>query len=546
MTIELPNFLEFNKTKINDNIFSIVNSDFSHIYQGDMNCQKCNGYGKYWTIEFNYHGNWKDNKFHGKGYYTYIGNTTDTLDNFIISYDGEWCNGIKQGYGIIKYKNGESYYGYFHDDHKHGEGKYYNKNGSLKCNNKWYNDKPIENEIITEYYDNSNLKYTGYFNDEGWYGKGKEYFRNNELHIKYNGNFDQGEYNGYGELYYENNNLKYKGYFLSNKYHGIGELYHDNNNLHYRGEFRNGKIIGGGKIYDKNCNIVYDGEVYNWLEEPPNTTPYANQLVIYHGKGIIYKNSNFNNFKYKEGNFLYGKLIGECNIYHNNCKLQYKGELLNDLRHGEGKLYFQSGKLEFNGLFQNDKFLKGKQYWDVPLQSSQDSELKFNGEYNLQGQYTGNGKLYYNNPNNSIEYNGIFQYGRFNGQGTLYYQNEHIDYQGTWINGKRSGNGTSHYESTGNIEYFGEWLTDERHGIGTLYDESGMGIFSGNFTYNEIAPNNESMANAPSAASIIISTTNQNVNANLLENVDTIYGPINNIPVLENNNIQSEEMEDVD
>ena len=51
------------------------------------------------------------------------------LNNNLI-YDGEYKNGIKNGYGIYYYSNGERYEGIFSEGIREGKGIFYWKDGS--------------------------------------------------------------------------------------------------------------------------------------------------------------------------------------------------------------------------------------------------------------------------------------------------------------------------------------------------------------------------------------------------------------------------------
>ena len=55
----------------------------------------------------------------------------------------------------------------------------------------------------------------------------------------------------------------------------------------------------------------------------------------------------------------------------------------------------------------------------------------------INGQFEGNGKLYYKD---GTYYIGEFKKGERNGKGKLYYANGNIKYEGNWINGKFEGN----------------------------------------------------------------------------------------------------------
>ena len=52
--------------------------------------------------------------------------------NVSFEYSGDLKNGKRDGFGTIKYlQSGDTYTGYFHDDMKHGKGKYTFANGSV-------------------------------------------------------------------------------------------------------------------------------------------------------------------------------------------------------------------------------------------------------------------------------------------------------------------------------------------------------------------------------------------------------------------------------
>ena len=45
-------------------------------------------------------GEWKDNKYHGKGHIEYVSGDT---------YTGDWMNGNREGHGVLVFKSGERY-----------------------------------------------------------------------------------------------------------------------------------------------------------------------------------------------------------------------------------------------------------------------------------------------------------------------------------------------------------------------------------------------------------------------------------------------------
>ena len=76
------------------------------------------------------------------------------------------------------------------------------------------------------------------------------------------------------------------------------------------------------------------------------------------------------------------------------------------------------------------------------------------------------------------EYQGNFKKKR-NGEGTNYYENGNIHYQGEWVDDKCHGKGIGYHEN-GDIQYEGEWKDDKANGQG-IYYEDGIKDYQGNF-----------------------------------------------------------------
>ena len=122
------------------------------------------GYGVcYYKNGDKYDGNWKENKREGKG--VFFHNETGEV------YKGNFSNNKPNGMGIYYYKNGDRYEGMFKDGKKHGEGTIFFKNGgrykgefknNLKHGKGEYKNQFGQNKY--EYWDNGVLK-TNYDND---------------------------------------------------------------------------------------------------------------------------------------------------------------------------------------------------------------------------------------------------------------------------------------------------------------------------------------------------------------------------------------------
>ena len=78
----------------------------------------------------NYVGEWKDNKMHGQGTYTYTNG-----DKFV----GKYKDDKRHGRGIFTTANGYKYVGEFKDNKRHGQGTYTFPDG-VKKSGYWKND----------------------------------------------------------------------------------------------------------------------------------------------------------------------------------------------------------------------------------------------------------------------------------------------------------------------------------------------------------------------------------------------------------------------
>jgi len=129
----------------------------------------------------------------------------------------------------------------------------------------------------------------------------------------------------------------------------------------------------------------------------------------------------------------------------------------------------------YKGEFKEETFHgHGTVFWD-------DGHKKYTGEWD-HGEIHGSGIAY--DENGCVKYRGQFGGAHHEDgihgfiKGKLYYDNEKIKYDGSFFNGKRTGQGTF-YSREGYKIYEGEWDNDNRHGQGTLYGDYGVTIYEG-------------------------------------------------------------------
>jgi len=102
-------------------------------YEGEYINDKFEGKGKYTYITGNYYiGEFKNGKRNGKGEY---------YDKNGLRYKGDWADDKEEGEGKYIFENNEYYIGEFKKGKKNGKGKQYNKNGELICEGNWADDK---------------------------------------------------------------------------------------------------------------------------------------------------------------------------------------------------------------------------------------------------------------------------------------------------------------------------------------------------------------------------------------------------------------------
>lgn len=160
-------------------------------YEGEFENGKANGHGRFKKHkdsekrynkdemhEFNYTGEWKDNKPDGLG---------KQLENGQM-YDGDFKQGIKEGQGTQEYRDGSIYVGAWKNNQKHGYGKMKYGNGDL---------------------------YKGYFVNDRMDGKGV--FSTKQLGKIYDGEWKNNVYHGHGEYYDEQSNQMKEGLWFNGK-----------------------------------------------------------------------------------------------------------------------------------------------------------------------------------------------------------------------------------------------------------------------------------------------------------------------------------------
>ena len=153
-----------------------------------------------------YEGEFVNDKYEGKGKYNYEDGKY---------YIGEWKNGLRNGRGILYYKNGNILYeGDFVNDKFEGNGKYIWEDGSYYIG-LWKNG--LCNGKGTEYNKNGEIVYEGDFINDKFEGIGHFIYEDGKYYI---GQWNNNLPNGKGTLYYPNGKIEKEGNFINNVFAG--------------------------------------------------------------------------------------------------------------------------------------------------------------------------------------------------------------------------------------------------------------------------------------------------------------------------------------
>ena len=498
-----------------------------------------NCFGTYIWEDDKYVGEWKNDKQHGQGTYTWANGE---------KYVGEWKNGNKHGQGTFTWADGEKYVGEWQDDNRTGQGTYSYPNGNKHVGG--YKDNKRYGQGTHTYA--SGEKYVGEYKDNKRHGQGTYSWADGE---KYVGEWKNNKRNGQGTNTWGPNSEwagdKYFGEYKDDKKHGQGFYNFANGDKYFGvwqddkmhgqatytyadgskdvGEFQNGKLNGYAIQYNADGSILQEGifkdDKFLYTEERSvtnstlQTCPSSGNLHNCHGT-----------YTWDNGD----KYVGEFkdNKYHGKGSYtfadgeNYAGEYKNGKRHGQGNNTYGNGD-KYVGEYKDSKIHGYGTYYY--LADNQFKGDKYVGEYrngkrNGQGTYTySDGENYageYKNDKrhgqgtntyvNGDKYVGEYKDGKIHGYGTYYYladnQFKGDKYFGEYKNDKRHGQGT--YAFSDGAKYVGEWENDNLNGYATTYYADGSihqeGIFKDDkFLYTEKrSVTNSTLQTCPSSGNL--------------------------------------------
>ncbi len=170
------------------------------------------------------------------------------------TYEGNFENGNKSGYGILRNSNGEVYEGEWLNNLKNGKGKYIFESGEI-YEGSWKDD--FRDGYGINHFDTGET-YNGQWKNDTMHGKGLLIFSSGS---KYDGDFENGHMNGYG-IFLSSNGNKYEGEWKNDIRHGLGVFEFLDGTI-YTGEFRD-NIPDGNGIWEWPNGTSFEGKAYGY------------------------------------------------------------------------------------------------------------------------------------------------------------------------------------------------------------------------------------------------------------------------------------------
>lgn len=204
------------------------------------------------------------------------------IDMGTKSYEGEWLNGKRDGFGVLNWKDGNVFKGYFINDMSNGLGRQHHKTGEIYFG-QWVNDRA---EGWGEFINKAGSTYRGEWKGDKQHGFGIEEWSKGAV---YKGEFLNGQRNGKGILRLEDGS-QYEGEFKNNEIDGVG-IFNYFDGKQYSGEWKRNQMSGFGILVYSQTKM-FEG---------------CFKADMKHGFGVY-----INNGKIYIGNWIENKLEGEA------------------------------------------------------------------------------------------------------------------------------------------------------------------------------------------------------------------------------------------
>jgi hypothetical protein len=274
-----------NKVPRHIGIYKNLSANYRVTYVGSFINDQPHGNGTMTYIDGGkYEGEWEHGKCKGIGKYTYSSENNAFNED---TYEGSFEDDNFNGYGIMTYKYGVMYKGYWNKGYC-AVGTYI-----LATDGNTRVDKmPKEFQEIIYANRHKCDKYAGGWKDKQFEGKGTMFYANGD---KYVGEWKNGKREGRGTLIYAHGGGEYSGGFKDDDFDGKGLLTLSNGEIK-RGTFENGFLQEGQvkKIYGN--NEIYEGGSKNDKRNGFGTLTFENGSV-YSGIWVNDESEGYESFR---------------------------------------------------------------------------------------------------------------------------------------------------------------------------------------------------------------------------------------------------------
>uniref|UniRef100_K3WS49 MORN repeat-containing protein 3 n=1 Tax=Globisporangium ultimum (strain ATCC 200006 / CBS 805.95 / DAOM BR144) TaxID=431595 RepID=K3WS49_GLOUD len=178
---------------------------------------------------------------------TNMGDASAKVEYTLVGkYTGDWKDGVKHGYGVLIYANGNKYEGEWVEGKREGKGVY------------WIHDKKhkkLRKQFAGDWQRDQRHGLGTFFHEDG---------------SRYEGFWANNKREGDGRMLYGSDRSVYEGQWSGNVRSGRGTLTLVNGDI-YDGYWLNDKKEGPGRFYYKATRKMYEGE---WVDGAPKCGTY--------------------------------------------------------------------------------------------------------------------------------------------------------------------------------------------------------------------------------------------------------------------------------
>jgi antitoxin component YwqK of YwqJK toxin-antitoxin module len=369
--------------------------------------------------------------------------THDNGNEKVVKYYPD-CNDKKSYKREYYFENGQkSSEGYVVNDIENGNFKTWTKDGILTADWEMLDGK--EHGFIQCWFENGVKKresvlYKG--EENGIYKDWDE-----EGNIIITGQYSNGEQDSTWYFYGKNGELTIKNYKNDLLTGGTYEKNIDSDGYIsiVVGQYLNGQETGEWIWYNKDSLMTSKGIYKEGKRENEFTYYYKNgninSIDIYETDSVILKKIGYD----IEGNIILKNGTGKIHYYYDNGNFKYKGSYKNSIQSGISKWYYPNGQIEKSSMYENGYLTKTTDYLKngvVNIINIYKSDSLFSRQQarDINGNITlrnGTGKIINYYDSGEIEYEGEYVNSKRTGIAKWYYKNGHLEKSTLYNNGLR-------------------------------------------------------------------------------------------------------------